>query len=249
MKDGADARTQLELALVKAAEPELEPSVKALLARLERLDGRAGAAAPRRAEPATRRPRTARPPRRAAGPPPAPARHAAAARPARAAPAARRHRRRPPPRSAPAPSPPPPSRRRRRRGRRAGAPAPSSSVADALDLRPRGALAAVLERSAERPLLAARSGRAPRAADGELTLAWPESSAFLKRKAEDPANREPIAAAIRAVTGSSLRLAYELRADDEPPRRGRAASREDELVERFKDEFDAEEPPKPEEQT
>ena len=38
MKDGADARTQLELALVKAATPELEPSVKALLARIARLE-------------------------------------------------------------------------------------------------------------------------------------------------------------------------------------------------------------------
>ena len=40
MKDGADARTQLELALVKAATPELEPSVKALLARIDRLENR-----------------------------------------------------------------------------------------------------------------------------------------------------------------------------------------------------------------
>src|SRR4051794_34145451 len=38
MKDGADARTQLELALLKAAEPAYDPSVKALLARLERLE-------------------------------------------------------------------------------------------------------------------------------------------------------------------------------------------------------------------
>ena len=38
MKDGSDARTQLELALVKAATPALEPSVKALLARVERLE-------------------------------------------------------------------------------------------------------------------------------------------------------------------------------------------------------------------
>ena len=53
-------------------------------------------------------------------------------------------------------------------------------------------------------------------ADDGLTLAWPESSAFLKRKAEDPANRDLIAKAIRSVTGSSLRLAYELRAEGDP---------------------------------
>ena len=46
MKDGADARTQLDLVLVKAAEPAHDPSTKALLARLERLEGRAPAPAP-----------------------------------------------------------------------------------------------------------------------------------------------------------------------------------------------------------
>src|SRR4051794_28975565 len=60
MKDGADARTQLELALVKAATPDLEPSVKALQARIARLEsGPAPAAAmpktPERAETAAGR--------------------------------------------------------------------------------------------------------------------------------------------------------------------------------------------------
>jgi DNA polymerase-3 subunit gamma/tau len=90
-------------------------------------------------------------------------------------------------------------------------------------------------------------------ADEGLTLAWPESSAFSKRKAEDPANRELIAGAIRAVTGSSLRLAYELRADHEVVAAAAAVEpelSEEELVERFKREFEAEElPPEPEEQT
>jgi DNA polymerase-3 subunit gamma/tau len=52
VKDGADARTQLELALVKAAAPEVDPSARALLARIERLEvgrGGAAAAAPREA--------------------------------------------------------------------------------------------------------------------------------------------------------------------------------------------------------
>ncbi|MCW3049170.1 MAG: dnaX, partial [Solirubrobacterales bacterium] len=38
VKDGADARTQLELALVKAAAPEVDPSARALMARIERLE-------------------------------------------------------------------------------------------------------------------------------------------------------------------------------------------------------------------
>ena len=60
MKDGADARTQLDLVLVKAAEPAHDPSAKALLARLERLEGRTPAPPPPRdpAEPATAAGRT-----------------------------------------------------------------------------------------------------------------------------------------------------------------------------------------------
>src|SRR5919107_1890982 len=83
---------------------------------------------------------------------------------------------------------------------------------------------------------------------GELTLSWAESAAFSKRRAEDPACREQIAAAIRNVTGSSLRLAYALAED------GAAAAEhavpelsDDELVDAFMREFDAEELPAEEE--
>ncbi len=77
MKDGADARTQLELALVKAATPDLEPSVKALQARLARLESRPGGApvppavkTPERAETAAgAAPRSRRRPRRSDAPP------------------------------------------------------------------------------------------------------------------------------------------------------------------------------------
>ena len=75
-------------------------------------------------------------------------------------------------------------------------------------------------------------------ADAGVTLAWPESSAFSKRKAEDPANRELIAGAIRAVTGASLRLAHELAADT--PEESAPTLSPDELVERFVEEFEAE---------
>ena len=62
---------------------------------------------------------------------------------------------------------------------------------------------------------------------------------------------EVLMKAIRSVTGSSLRLAYELRAAAElQPVATVPALSEDDLVQRFKDEFDAEElPPDPEEQT
>src|SRR4051794_32928967 len=60
MKDGAHARTQLALVFVKAAEPAHDPAAKALLARIERLEGRAPAPPPPRdpAEPATAAGRT-----------------------------------------------------------------------------------------------------------------------------------------------------------------------------------------------
>src|SRR4051794_4727344 len=52
MKDGSDARTQLELALVKAAVPKVDSSAKALQSRLERLE--AGRPAPTPAPPGGR---------------------------------------------------------------------------------------------------------------------------------------------------------------------------------------------------
>ena len=66
-------------------------------------------------------------------------------------------------------------------------------------------------------LAAALDDCAPAAlSDDGLTLAWPETSSFLKRKAEDPANRDLLVKAIRSVTGTSLRLAYELRSESDP---------------------------------
>jgi DNA polymerase III subunit gamma/tau len=59
-KAGADARTQLELALVKAAAPDLDPSQRALLTRIERLEsqlsGEATGAPPVEPPPAAPRP-------------------------------------------------------------------------------------------------------------------------------------------------------------------------------------------------
>ena len=70
------------------------------------------------------------------------------------------------------------------------------------------------------------------------------------RKAEDPANRELIVKAIRSVTGSSLRLVYELREGEVQSVAAAPKLSEEDLVKRFKAEFDAVElPPEPEEQT
>ena len=80
--------------------------------------------------------------------------------------------------------------------------------------------------------------------DGELTLAWAETSGLSRRKAEDPPNRELIGRAIRAVTGASLRLAHEMRAD--APGAAAPTLSEEELIERFVEDFEAEILPDPE---
>ena len=239
MKDGADPRTQLELALIKAARPEHDPSLRALMTRVERLEGRgpAPAAPVRRPEvPATAAARAARPDVRD-GDPDAP--RAAAEAPAIVAASAEID----------------------------GGPAvtavavvepegavgePQVRVGVELDLPGvtelwPAVLADVQERS---PMLHALMENArPSSLDGgELTLSWAESAAFYKRKAEDPACREQIATAIRSVTGSSLRLAYAL-ADDDAATAAHAAPAlsDDELVDAFMREFDAEELPAEEE--
>jgi hypothetical protein len=103
---------------------------------------------------------------------------------------------------------------------------------------------------AEFPMLAAalREARPTALADRGLTLAWPQSAGLSKKTAEDPSKREVIARSIQAVTGASLRLAFELRADEEIERETEPVS-EEELVDRFKREFSAVEEPPPSEET
>ncbi len=284
MKDGADARTQLELALVKAAAPAIDSSVKALQARLARLEAGAPAApaavrAPEQAETAAGR---ASAPAEGGGQA-APSGNGAPARGATTVSVAAQVEGQPPvvaTTSLPGAAADP-------RDAQAVADEAAASVAAELatDTDPAPAVTAVAvvdpeadhaaprfvagaelslevfgslwpavieQLKAERPMLAGLLEDAQPAAlaDAGLTLAWPESSAFSKRKAEDPANRELIAGAIRAVTGTSLRLAYELRSDADVVATAAPSLSEDDLVQRFKDEFDAEElPPEPEEQT
>jgi DNA polymerase III subunit gamma/tau len=72
VKDGADARTQLELALTKAASPEVDPTTRALQARIERLEQALAGNAPLPPAPAPPAVAEARAPESPA-PPPAPA--------------------------------------------------------------------------------------------------------------------------------------------------------------------------------
>jgi DNA polymerase-3 subunit gamma/tau len=231
MKDGADPRTQLELALLKAARPEHDPSQRALMARLERLEG---GRSPAPAAPVRRPEIPATPAGRAV-------QGASAEAPAMVA------------ATAEVDGGPPVTT--------VAAIASDGTVAEpevhvgveldlggVSELWP-AVLADVRDRS---PMLHALMENArPSALDGgELTLSWAESAAFSKRKAEEPAHREKIAQAIRTVTGSSLRLAYALAEDGALAGATRPAAptlSDDELIDRFMREFDAEEIPAEEE--
>jgi DNA polymerase-3 subunit gamma/tau len=256
LKDGADGRTQLELALVKAAEPAYDSSVKALLARVERLEGRAPARPPASrapSEPATAAGRTRvavsaqvedQPKVSATAIVPGAPEDGAPDAQAMADQAAAAVSEDLATEADPAPvvtavavvEP--------------DAPAPEPSLELSLDAFEELWPAVLESLAADSPRMAALLEQArPAALSGEdLTLAWPESAAFSKRQVEDPAKRDQIAQSIRAVTGASLRLAHELRADHEVAPAAPALT-EDELVDRFKREFSAVEEPPPTEET
>jgi DNA polymerase-3 subunit gamma/tau len=224
LRAGADARTQLELALVKAARADLDPSLSALASRIEQLEPAAGARAP--APPAA----DAGPAPLAAIRPPAPAGgEDEAASPAEADPPAERV-------AAPEPN---------------GSAATAAPAEPVVALRPSDPLTlerlvslwpAVLDTvRASNAMLGAvvDDARPVELAGNRLVLAFGEDAAFLRKKAEERATRSALTDAVRAVTGHALTFSYELR-------EGEGASQplplsEDELVARLKDEFDAEE--------
>jgi hypothetical protein len=70
-----------------------------------------------------------------------------------------------------------------------------------------------------------------------LTVAFPPDAAFVKKKVE--ANRDLVARALSGLTGHSLVVAYELREDARPA--GPDLLGEEELIERLRAEFAAEE--------
>jgi DNA polymerase III subunit gamma/tau len=256
VRAGADARTRLELALVKAARPETDGSTRALLARIERLergvraDGRGngeefkGPPAAAAVDGAIRDEAPLAPAPASAPRPERPSMPAPSAQPAPAA--------EPAPSTQPARTPPQP-------GAVASPPAAASPPSPpAVDLPPEPVAAvprdiesvyalwpAVVDLvRSEHALLGAVIGEArPVEVDGEeLTLAYPFSAEFYKKKAEDPANRAAVGEALGALAGGRWRLRYELR-DTAEPAEGevRVGRSEDEWVARFIDEFDAEE--------
>ena len=217
--NGAQARIQLELVLIKAAAPEVDSSTAALLARIDQLEKAMGRfSGPDRPASAS----TAAVPESVA-PPASPASPASPAT-AEAPPA--------PPVPAPAPAVPSP------------APAAFEPARPELD----GLITAwpaVVDfvRKANAMLAATLEAARPVSLSGDLlTLAFPAGGAFFKRKAEQDDYRRDTADAVRSITGVSLRLQYELR--DAAPVPTPAAPVDvdgEELVRRFMEEFDAEE--------
>jgi DNA polymerase-3 subunit gamma/tau len=268
IKDGADARTRLETALVKAAAPEVDPAARALTTRLERLESAlaSGGAAARgagvaerpaaagdgaakteqstgaeragvgdRGAPAGQAPRAEQPAaaRPAAGEPMAAAEQATTAE----QPATPEHT---------SPSPPPPTPEPAH-AEAQSAPAPqvaSTAVADhpSFDVI-RSLWPAVLDslRADKGALAASLSEAQPVELRGkQLVVAFDEDDGFNRRMADHPGDRAAVEEAFRHLAGADLKVAYEFRAlagddhDSHPPS-------EDELVNRFKDAFDAEE--------
>ncbi len=226
IREGAEARIQLELALVKAAAPVLDPSSRALLARIDRLEARLAGA-------------------------PGPAPVSAPAPPASTAMAPA-----PPPLTgAQAPRAPAPVRSAGTVAALATEPETEVAPVSAVALAPELDLAAVVALwpavidglAGQSHMLAAlfADARPVRVGGEEVVVAFPTGAAFLKRQAETEAHHAAAAEALRAVAGRSLRLCFELR-DAEPDSSAPSAAEplrltEDEWIARFVAEFDAEE--------
>jgi DNA polymerase-3 subunit gamma/tau len=217
VKDGSEPRIQLEMALLKATQPQADLSLQALMFRIEQLEARlaqgggaaatAGGVAEPAAEPAPEPPAPAPPPARAAT-----SGSVAASGPAAAAAAA----------PEPQPDSPP-------------------LAAGALELDQLQAIWPAVAQAVteENGMLGAALGAArPMAVEGDLLkVAFPADAAFVKKKAE--ASRELVQRALRGLTGQGLNIAYELREDAASA--GPALLGEEELIERLRMEFAAEE--------
>jgi DNA polymerase III subunit gamma/tau len=230
IRNGAEARTQLELALVKAAQPRVDASTQALLSRLERLEaalsGGASAPPPAGASPAAP-PEPAEPPRALRAVPD---------------PAAAADGDDPPVASAAAATVTATTEVEQ-------APPEVQSAVDAVgagevDLASvAGIWPAVVDTvRAENVMLAAAvaKSRPSELRGDELVVAFAAGDSFYRRKAEDTACRRLVADAVRSLTGRSLRLTYELR-DDPSGQEAAPTVSPEEIIDRFKAEFEAEE--------
>jgi DNA polymerase-3 subunit gamma/tau len=278
VRAGADPRTRLELALVKAARPEVDASTQALLARIERLerdrgtvstavtreappgriDGPVGEVDAERGEQALAAPRAdmsaprgeqglAAP--RADMSAPRGEQGLAAPRADMSAPRGEQGLAAPradmdaprgdtgAPTQATAPS-------AVARSEVAPSPAPEAVTQDIESLLSLWPGVVDLVR-AENALIGALIAEAqPVAVAGDdLNVAFAATAQFLKKKAEDPANRMIVTDALSRLTGRRWRISYELREQLDDANGAGAEYTEEEWVERLKAELDAEEIP------
>jgi DNA polymerase III subunit gamma/tau len=211
VKDGSEPRIQLEMALLKATQPQADLSLQALMFRIDQLEAGAGGGA---------RPAPSAAPAEPAEPPPAEA-PAAPSRPAAAGRQAPKGATAVAAQASPEPAPEP-----------VGAVDLDQIVA----LWPAVADAIAEDREV---LGHAIATAAPVALEGDrLTIAFPPGASFVKKKAEQ--GRDLVANAVRGMTGHSLALAFEL-SDSVAPPAGPATLDHDELIARLREEFAAEE--------
>jgi DNA polymerase-3 subunit gamma/tau len=239
VREGDDARLAVEIALLKAARPDLDPDTAGLLRRIERLEQTGGG---RPAGPA------------AAGDPPPPARQEGV--PPTTSPTG----------EAPPQDDPPPSEEEEAEAPASAEPTPPAGGDDIEDspgrespiseTGPAGQDALSLEEiqrvwpgvlkklEETAPALAgALEGARPVSfGEGGLEVGFPPDMTFLKKNADSPEKRDTVAAAFAAVTGMGLRPTYVLLDGEAPPDTPAPGSEEideEELLERLKSEFDA----------
>jgi DNA polymerase-3 subunit gamma/tau len=274
VREGDDARMAVEIALLKAARPDLDPTTEGLLARIEKLErqlagdghqptpiaptpSRPPAPTPSTPHPSRPEPQESAPqPAASAAPEPQPPEPAAAQPsdpqpqapepPAAQVTAAQPETPEPPQPTARAATPPVPSTE-------AAAPEPPAAGTGDL-VQVKRIWPVILDKLAEKaPALAATfDGAGPIAFEGDdLTIGFPADQPFNKRKAESPDRRQALVDAFTAVTGGPVAPHYVLLEEDGPapaaaappdtPAPGSERIDEDELLDRLKSEFDAEE--------
>jgi DNA polymerase-3 subunit gamma/tau len=230
VKDGSEPRLQLEVALLKATQPQSDQSLQALMFRIDQLESRLGQGAaqpaPSPAAPRADPPPVQEPPRDTPSPDaaaretaPEPVRVSASGGAAVAVAAAA-----PDPVEEPVPV----------------APVVAEPAVEVSLEMVRGLWSSVADAVREQNAMvgALIAGSEPCELEGDrLTIAFPQEAAFLKKKAE--ANRELVLNALRSLTGRGFVVAFELREPQEerPPR----ILGEDDLVAGLIREFGAEE--------
>ncbi|HNH86971.1 MAG TPA: DNA polymerase III subunit gamma/tau, partial [Solirubrobacterales bacterium] len=233
IRDGDEARLAVEVALLKAARPDFDPSSEGLARRLERLESGVRPVAPPPIQESPPAPSAApTPPASEAAASSAPPSPPAVAEAEAAAPAVAPE----PPKPQAAPTPPEPSA--------APTPAPEPEPYDLPKLEQ--VWPAVLDSlgaSASGMVASYFDGTVPVALDGtKLSIGFPADAAFSRRNAERPECRQQLAEAIKVVTGDQFQVEYaSLDSGQEVADPESEVMEEEDFIARVKSEFNAEE--------